>query len=196
MLDLNRFQKYISIHARLILAATVCMHSSASGQLSSGSKASAHPSQTAKETPPVVQEGPACPAAGVSPVYASQPGIGHHKVVLSWNGSVQASGQPGVVDGYCVYRSKKPNAAQKKASCNECEQVTAVAIPGTTCIDDLVEDGATYYYVVTAIRDKHVSSSSNEVVALIPAGPLSGASSTQSPGPPFCRGKSARGPNP
>jgi hypothetical protein len=108
-------------------------------------------------------------------------------VILSWNASIQSSGGPSLVDGYCVYRSKKHNAAHQKATCSECEQVSAVVITGTTCIDDLVEDDATYYYVVTAVKDKQMSASSNETSAIIPSGTRPSSPTVQSLPSPSCR---------
>jgi hypothetical protein len=54
--------------------------------------------------------------------------------------------------------------------CSQCEQVNLVPVVATGCMDDLVEDGADYYYVVTAIAPAgKPSSSSNEIPASIPA---------------------------
>jgi hypothetical protein len=176
----------------VLTLAAICLQPGARCQSGHGSNAATPSVQAPKDEPPVAArvELPACPPAGVPAMQTSQ-GIGHHKVKLSWNASVQVSGQS-AVDGYCVYRSKKQNAAQQKATCSACERVTAVAVAGTACIDDLVEDGMTYYYVVTAVKDNQASSSSNEVVAIIPAGAQSDIPPAPLPPAPFCRGKSMR----
>jgi hypothetical protein len=71
--------------------------------------------------------------------------------------------------GYCLYRSKTPTAAKQNPICSSCEQINSKPIVGTGCVDDLVEDGADYYYVVTAINaNGRISSSSNETPAQIP----------------------------
>ena len=49
-------------------------------------------------------------------------------------------------------------------------QELMATIAGTGCVDDLVEDGAIYYYVVTAINSqRNPSSSSNAIPIQIPA---------------------------
>jgi len=81
--------------------------------------------------------------------------------------------------GYCLYRSEKNYAAKDDPTCKLCERVTSIAIDGTTCVDDLVKAGNTYYYVVTAAalpeaKGKPViSPSSNEAAAKIPKKPNS-----------------------
>ncbi|HET6181060.1 MAG TPA: hypothetical protein VFE61_29345 [Candidatus Sulfotelmatobacter sp.] len=89
--------------------------------------------------------------------------------------------------GYCLYRSNKMNLAKENATCSGCEQINPVAVPGTGCVDDLVQDGATYYYVVTAINAAGKrSSSSNEIPVVIPSTKQS-AASTSTPTYPLCR---------
>ena len=58
---------------------------------------------------------------------------------------------------------------KQNSTCSDCEQINAQAIADTRCVDNLVEDGTTYYYVVTAINAKgKISSSSNEIPAQVP----------------------------
>jgi hypothetical protein len=60
-------------------------------------------------------------------------------------------------------------------------------IAGTTCADNLVSDGATYYYVAVAInRAGILSIASNETRAPIPDGP-SNFVSKDSRSHPLCR---------
>jgi hypothetical protein len=136
---------------------------------------------------------PTCPSAGIVPLQPSSPGTGDHKVFLKWNASVMPSG---VTDknavGYCLYRSATKNAAKKEPTCSSCERVNIVPVPGTACVDDLVKDGATYFYVATAInRDSQISSSSNEVPVIIPRSPRS-ARPAPAGSYPFCRGTSTK----
>jgi hypothetical protein len=133
---------------------------------------------------------PPCPPAGLQPL---QPSLqtGHHKVILTWNASVPAPGPDGKAVGYCLYRSQRPNAAKQNPICSDCEQINATPIVGTGCVDDLVLDNTTYFYVVTAINaSKRISSSSNETPAPIPPG-----SQAAKPGSatsyPFCRGSAS-----
>ena len=110
---------------------------------------------------------PACPATGLvsaqSTHYNSQ-----RKVILSWNASAPSPKSENAVVGYCLYRSKTQSAAQLLPTCNQCERINPVPVTGTSCVDDLVEDRATYYYVVTAVTARGSSSTaSNEASAQI-----------------------------
>jgi hypothetical protein len=132
-----------------------------------------------------------CPPAGSPTTPSSQARIGRHEVFLSWNAAVSSTGRSGTVDGYCVYRSKKPAAAKQKPTCRDCERLSAIPVTGTACFDDLVTDGTTYYYVVTAVKDDQMSSSSNEIAAHIPAGPHRSSISAQLHRAPSCRNSAA-----
>jgi hypothetical protein len=111
---------------------------------------------------------PPCPPAGLQMIQPSSQ-TGHHKVTLTWNASVPAPGPGGKAVGYCLYRSQKQNAAKQNPTCSVCEQINLTPVVNTGCVDDLVLDSTTYYYVVTAINaDKRISSSSNETPAAIP----------------------------
>jgi len=119
---------------------------------------------------------PACPPAGLSALQPS-PKTGHHKVTLSWHASAPAANSGSAAVGYCLYRSKKPNAAKHNPRCGDCEQINSIPIVGTGCVDDLVEDAAAYNYVVTAINARgEISSSSNETPAHVPANKRAGSS--------------------
>ena len=77
--------------------------------------------------------------------------------------------------GYCLYRSATKNVADKKATgefrCTGCEQINFIPVTGTACIDTLVPDASTYYYVATAINQTGtLSTASNETRAEIPPG--------------------------
>lgn len=116
---------------------------------------------------------PECPAAGI-PMLKPSSHTGHHTVTLSWKPSLTSNYPGGAAVGYCLYRGTKENVAKNSfakpnAQCKECEQINATAVPSTACLDNLVEDGATYYYVVTAINaEGNTSSSSDEARAHIP----------------------------
>lgn len=111
----------------------------------------------------------------------------HHRVILTWNASAPSSRPEDNAVGYCLYRSKKQNEAKKNATCNRCEQINSVPIAGTGCVDDLVQDGAVYYYVATAISaQKRLSVSSNEILVPIPASKQS-VRSTPVGSYPLCR---------
>jgi len=132
---------------------------------------------------------PVCPAASIAPLTGSQPGTGDHRVILTWNASASSSNRDRTPVGYCLYRSQKRKVAKRNPTCSECEQINSIPVTGTTCVDDLVRDGATYFYVATAInRSGQLSSPSNEITAVIPHGKQS-ARPTSAASPPFCRGQ-------
>ena len=129
---------------------------------------------------------PPCPQAGV-PILQPSTQTGHHKVTLSWNASSPSSDPEKKAVGYCLYRSDKQNAAKQNSTCSDCEQINSIPIAGTGCVDDLVKDGATYYYVVTAINARgRTSPSSNEILVQIPPAKEATASVTV-PSYPLCR---------
>jgi hypothetical protein len=129
---------------------------------------------------------PSCPPAGLQQLQPSSQ-TGHHKVVLTWNASLPAPGPGGKAVGYCLYRSQKQGAAKQNPLCSVCEQINPNPVVGTGCVDDLVLDNATYYYVVTAINaNQRISASSNETPAPIPPGNQSVNPIPASPYP-FCR---------
>jgi len=111
---------------------------------------------------------PRCPPAG-SPELLPSAATGHHTVTLSWNPSAPSLLPENRAAGYCLYRSRKKKAAKKNATCRECERINVNPVVGTTCVDNLVQDGATYYYVATAISQRgELSFSSNEITVVIP----------------------------
>lgn len=158
---------------------------------------SAIPAMTAMNEKRLLSVGPslpACPPAGL-PALQPSPATGHHKVTLTWHASAPAANGSAAV-GYCLYRSKTQNAAKLNPRCSDCEPINPVPIVGTGCVDDLVEDSAAYYYVVTAINAKgEISSSSNETPAQVPPNKAK-ASSVAVGSYPLCRAVTASQPAP
>ena len=72
---------------------------------------------------------------------------GQHNVILTWKASPSTNAV-----GYCVYRRKIKHIPRKISDCKDCEQLNTAPLKGTGCVDDVVPDGVTYYYVVTAIN--------------------------------------------
>jgi len=136
---------------------------------------------SAAAAPAVLQ----CPPAGSSMLQPSS-ATGHHKAVLTWKASASSPRPEDNAVGYCLYRSTTKGLAAKNAACSACEQINLIPIAGTGCVDDLVQDGALYYYVVTAVNAKRQpSSSSNEIPVQIPASKQSASSPASSY--PLCR---------
>lgn len=166
--------------------------SSASSQARFGSGADLRSLQnpTARPQSQAKSSLPGCPSAGLLPV---QPSVHYstHKVILSWNASPPSPTTQKVAVGYCLYRSKKKDAVRKRPTCRKCQRINAVPVVGTSCMDDLVEDKATYYYAVTAVNaEGYASAPSNEAIAHISNKKQTGSAAATYPPPPACRAPS------
>jgi hypothetical protein len=128
-----------------------------------------------------------------TPVRPSQTGTGSHKVTLSWNASAPAKKPEDNVVGYCVYRRKedspKSHRAQHNPTLAERERITPVPVRDTRCVDDAVQDGALYYYVVLGLNAKGLSSSPSKEIAV--SVPEAKPRNTSTPDAPLCRAPSA-----
>jgi len=125
---------------------------------------------------------PPCATAGFLPIETSRPAAAHHTIRLSWNASALTPDPPA---GYCLYRSES-NIDIKKPSCSSCQPVNPVSVAGTSCVDDTVKDGVTYYYVVRAVdRAGKLSVWSNVATAPVPASDQIKPSTAA--GAPLCR---------
>jgi len=110
-----------------------------------------------------------CPPAGSPMLDRMAPGTGDHTVSLSWLASAPSSNPRNNAVGYCLYRTTIKDAAKKIPNCSNCEQINFTPVSGTNCVDDRVQNGKTYYYVVAAISPRReLSISSNQAVAVIP----------------------------
>jgi hypothetical protein len=121
---------------------------------------------------------PDCPKFGSFPEPSDLPSKGEHTVVLSWKASAPADAKHTDAFGYCIYRGEKRND-------HSLARVNLEAFRGTSCRDDMVQTGKTYYYKVKAISAKrNLSDTTDFVKARIldqkPANPIA------SP-PPLCR---------
>jgi len=115
---------------------------------------------------------PQLPDCDTSPNKAeSSMKTGHHRVVLTWNASSSSNGPGDQSVGYCIYRSRNIDITAKDLDhCNSCTRLNRRPVIGTGCVDDHVEDGATYYYVTSSIRGgSKVGRFSNQTTAAIPA---------------------------
>jgi hypothetical protein len=164
----------VPIWAPVLIVVSIFPTIAAKGQVSHGSSTNQQSAETSKKngTPSIAADPklPVCPPAGLPTLQSSPQKTGHHVVTLSWQGRAPSSNSDSQAVGYCLYRSKERNAAKQNATCSHCEQVNPIPLADTACVDDLVEDGTTYYYVVTAINSKgRISSASNEILAQVPS---------------------------
>jgi hypothetical protein len=122
-----------------------------------------------KNLTPSTPKAIACPAAGLSTPQILQQSAGHHTVTLTWKANAASTNRATNTVGYCLYRRKRSSIPKKISDCKDCELVSPVPIAGTGCVDNSVQDGVTYYYVVTAANESsRISDSSNEAPAEIP----------------------------
>lgn len=156
----------VFILASAVLALTSCKRDSESHR-----ELAAHMTQTVvaeNSTPPTL---PPCPDAPYPKLNAKDAATGHHRVFLTWKASLSASGSEPKALGYCLYRTQ---TAAKAKDCPtkypKCEQVNAVPVRGTRCVDELVKDNTTYYYVAIGINSGNaISTTSEEAIAEVPA---------------------------
>ena len=91
-----------------------------------------------------------------SPTAAPFSGTGIHVVDLSWQASTS------VVVGYYVYRGS--------VSGGPYTQLNSTYVPGTAYVDNTVQAGQTYYYVITAVdSNNNQSAYSNQASAVVPS---------------------------
>jgi fibronectin type 3 domain-containing protein len=72
-------------------------------------------------------------------------------VILSWRASAPADPQHADAVGYCIYRGNQRKDPRPVL-------INSAPFPATSCMDDMVESGKKYYYVVRAISAKGVAS--------------------------------------
>jgi hypothetical protein len=105
-----------------------------------------------------------CPTFGPPPKPRTLNEKRDHTVILSWTASAPADSKHAAAVGYCIYRSEKRGDKSP-------ELVNSISFPGTSCMDDMVENGKKYYYVARAINAQGVPSiPSNVATAPIPSG--------------------------
>jgi hypothetical protein len=105
---------------------------------------------------------PVCPSFPPSTPLATAPAKGDHRVILSWKESKPADSKHAGAVGYCIYRGIQGEHQPP-------ELVNTLPFRETQCVDDLVENGKKYYYVVRAISaSKALSVPSNSATARIP----------------------------
>jgi len=76
---------------------------------------------------------------------------GKHTVILSWNASAIDAKHASPI-GYCIYRGVKNDD-------KTLVRLNSLSFPGTSCTDDMVQTGQTYFYKVKAIGANEKTSS-------------------------------------
>lgn len=152
----RRHASFLVIFALMVGAQTACSHQTPQEEGSS---------QQAPRTVVAISKAaaiaPPCPPFGSFTAQTEPEVKGEHKVILSWIPSAPAGAKHAEAVGYCVYRSTKRKDKSLML-------ISPVAIQGTSCTDDMVATGKTYYYKVKAISiEKHTSDATDFVSAQI-----------------------------
>lgn len=138
----------------------------------------AAPSRTAAVASVFPVKPPECPKFGTFPEPSETLTKGGHTVILSWKASAPADAKHTDAFGYCIYRGDK-------RSDRALVRVNLKAFRGTSCTDDMVQTGKTYYYKVKAISAKqNLSKTTDFVKARIPDQKPANPVATP---PPLCR---------
>lgn len=192
ILSLETMIRLRDVLAFVLLTVWLFRSVGAKGQAGSGSSKNPATPQGRNTSPVAIPlDLKPCDPAGMPPLQLSQPGTGHHKIALSWDASVPTPNHPSKPVGYCLYRSQKQGAAKLKPTCKECEQVNRVPFAGTSCLDNIVEDGAQYYYVAIAVSASGTSSpASNEAPVRVPPANETKTVTQNPTSLPLCRGAS------
>jgi hypothetical protein len=121
----------------------------------------------------------ACPPFGSLPEPSALQTKGEHTVILSWTASAPADAKHAASDGYCVYRGTERIDGSLA-------RLNSLPFPGTSCTDDMVQTGKTYYYKVKAISTQKKTSDATDFVRA----KILDQKPTTHPGvlPPVCRG--------
>ena len=120
-----------------------------------------------------------CPTFGSLPEPSALQTKGEHTVILSWTASAPADAKHAGADGYCVYRGTERTD-------RSLARLNSVPFQGTSCTDDRVQTGKTYYYKVKAISAQKKTSHATDFVRA----QILDRKPTPHPGvmPPVCRG--------
>jgi hypothetical protein len=101
-----------------------------------------------------------CPTFNSSlpePLPPQNPGV--HTVILSWTASARDA-KHADPDGYCVYRGILPDG--KHPDDTSLVRVNSEPFQGTSCTDNVVETGKTYFYRVKAISTNKITSAPSD----------------------------------
>jgi len=139
-----------------------CTRSSGPASSESDPRAVQGPRQTASAPSKASVRPLVCPAFDSPTTPETLQSKGGHRVILSWRASAPADSKHADAVGYCIYRGNQRKDPRPVL-------INAAPFSGTSCMDDVVESGKKYYYVVRAISAKGVTSIiSNAAPAPIP----------------------------
>jgi hypothetical protein len=155
----------VKLNTRFFLLASLALLAALCGGCKTNSSRSESPNPAPAQPAPVPNPTAhlACPPLETVSVEPPQ-SPDDHRVTLSWKASLADAKHAGAI-GYCIYRGTKKNG-------HPTEQVNQLPYPETSCVDDSVKNGNTYYYVVRALNFKGVTSvTSRPAPAVIPSTP-------------------------
>ncbi len=119
-----------------------------------------------------------CPTYGSFPEPSDSQIKGEHKVILFWDASAPSDAKHGAPVGYCVYRGLQQDD-------KSLVRVNNLTFPGTSCTDDMVQTGKTYFYKVKALSANEKPSDATDFTsaAVLDRAPIIHIASP----PPLCR---------
>jgi len=157
-----RFLPVVAALAIFVMLPIACTRGSGPATSESVSRTVEGPKQAGVPTNSAPVRRLVCPAFGSPTTPETLRSKGGHRVILSWRASAPADSKHADAVGYCVYRGNQRKDPRPVL-------INAAPFSGTSCMDDVVESGKKYYYVVRAISAKGVTSIiSNAAPAPIP----------------------------
>ncbi len=100
-----------------------------------------------------------CPTFSSRPEPSPPQNPGAHTVILSWRASTRDA-KHADADGYCIYRGMLSDRQQPDDT--SLVRVNSEPFHGTSCTDNLVETGKTYFYRVKAISTNKITSAPSD----------------------------------
>ncbi len=170
----KRHASFLVILTLMVGAQTACSHQTAQEQGSNQ-----QPTRPAVAISKIAAIAPPCPPFSSLTAHTEPEVKGEHKVILSWIASAPSAAKHAEAVGYCLYRGTKRKD-------HSLVLISPVAIQGTSCTDDMVATGKTYYYKVRAISIQGYTSDATDFVSaqILDHKPIKPISSF----PPACRG--------
>lgn len=142
--------------ALMVGTQTGCSSKQTAPEQASSQRAAAEPVNRAATAPAssAIRKCPTFNSPLPEPLPPQHPGV--HTVILSWTASAPGDAKHADADGYCVYRGIPDDRMQPDDT--SLVRVNSAPFQGTSCTDNTVETGKTYFYRVKAISTNKITS--------------------------------------